>query len=93
MPCPYAIATTGKAKAPASEGGRYKSKRRGRARHAVPQQMRRHSTKGRGLRPGLFVQVAMTAGAAMGSGGVLRRRRAAETRVIMRPTGKGSMKV
>ena len=36
---------------------------------------------------------AMTAGAAVGSTGALRRRMAAEMRVMIRPTGRGSMKV
>lgn len=50
-------------------------------------------TEGRGLRPGLLIYVVMTAGAAVGSTGALRRRMAAEMRVMMRPTGRGSMKV
>jgi DoxX-like protein len=37
--------------------------------------------------------VVMTAGAEVESTGALRRRTAAETRVMMRPTGSGSMKV
>jgi len=46
-----------------------------------------------GLRPGLLIYVVMTAGAAVGSTGALRRRMAAEMRVTIRPTGRGSMKV
>jgi len=49
--------------------------------------------KGRGLRPGILIYVVMTAGAAVGSTGALRRRIAAEIRVMIRPTGRGSMKV
>ncbi len=48
--------------------------------------------KGRGS-PGLSIYVVMTAGAAVGSTGTLRRRMAAEMRVMIRPTGRGSMKV
>ena len=43
--------------------------------------------------PRLLIHVVMTAGAVAGSTGALRRRTAAETRVMMRPTGRGSMKV
>ena len=50
-------------------------------------------TEGRGLRPGLLIYVVMTTGAAVGSTGALRRRMAAEMRVMMRPTGRGSIKV
>jgi len=50
-------------------------------------------SKGRGLRPGLLIYVVMIAGAAVGSTGALRRRMAAEMRVMIRPTGRGSMKV
>ena len=50
-------------------------------------------TEGWGLRPGLLIYVVMTAGAAVGSTGALRRRMAAEMRVMIRPTGRGSMKV
>jgi uncharacterized membrane protein YphA (DoxX/SURF4 family) len=50
-------------------------------------------TEGRGLHPGLLIYVVMTAGAAVGSTGALRRRMAAEMRVMRRPTGRGSMKV
>jgi hypothetical protein len=45
------------------------------------------------LIPGLLTHVIMTAGAAEGSTGVLRRRMAAEMRVMIRPTGRGSMTV
>jgi hypothetical protein len=48
-------------------------------------------TEGRGFRPGLLIYVAMTAGAAVTAD--LRRRMAAEMRVMRRPTGRGSMKV
>ena len=50
-------------------------------------------TEGRGLCPGLLIYVVMTAGAAADSTGALRRRTAAEMRVMMSPTGNGSMKV
>ena len=50
-------------------------------------------SKGRALRHGLLIYVVMTAGAAVGSTGALRRRMAAEMRVMIRPTGRGSMKV
>src|SRR4029077_5411315 len=50
-------------------------------------------SKGWGLRTGLLIYVDMTAGAAVGSTGALRRRVAAEMRVMIRPTGRGSMKV
>ena len=50
--------------------------------------------RGRGLRPaGLLIYVVTTAGAAVGSTRALRRRMAAEMRVMIRPTGRGSMKV
>ena len=49
------------------------------------------SSDGGGLRPAL-VYVDMTA-AAPGWTGALRRRTAAEMRVIRRPTGRGSMNV
>jgi hypothetical protein len=45
------------------------------------------------LRNVVLIYVVMTAGAAMGSTGALRRRMAAEMRVMMRPTGRGSMMV
>jgi hypothetical protein len=47
---------------------------------------------GRGSRPKPLVYVDMTA-AALGWTGALRRRTAAEMRVIRRPTGRGSMNV
>jgi len=50
-------------------------------------------TEGWGLRPGPLIYVVMTAGAAAGSTGTLRRRMAAEMRVMIRPTGMGSIKV
>ena len=43
--------------------------------------------------PGILIYVVMTAEAVVGSTGALRRRMAAEMRVMMRPTGRGSMKV
>ena len=47
-----------------------------------------------GQKPGMkMIHVVITAGAAVGSTGVLRRRMAAEMRVMIRPTGRGSMKV
>jgi hypothetical protein len=44
-------------------------------------------TEARGLRPGLLIHVVVTTGAAVGSTGALRRRMAAEMRVMIRPTG------
>ena len=46
-----------------------------------------------GRNPGLLIYVVTTAEAAVGSTGALRRRMAAEMRVMIRPTGRGSMKV
>jgi hypothetical protein len=43
--------------------------------------------------PGLLIYVVMTARAAAGSTGALRRSMAAEMRVMIRPTGRGSMAV
>jgi hypothetical protein len=45
------------------------------------------------LRPGLLIYVLMTSGAVPDPTVALRRRTAAEMRVMIRPTGKGSMKV
>jgi hypothetical protein len=42
---------------------------------------------------GLLIYVVMTAGAVLRSTGFLRRRMAAEMRVMISPTGRGSMKV
>jgi len=49
--------------------------------------------KARWVGSGLLVYVALSAGAAADSTGALRRRMVAETRVMRRPTGRGSMKV
>jgi hypothetical protein len=62
-----------------------------RLKSAPDEDLRANSSEDGGS--GLLTYVVMTTEAAVGSTGALRRRMAAEMRVMIRPTGRGSMKV